>query len=175
MAYVCELGDGQRLYLDNSGTQTLITLSSSSAGQQQQSSQSFETGNWLAPPDVSRLWSGIIVTLKTEQGDRFIQVQGNYVGILQQPPSLDHAQPLQLQQTAPPPVTPMQPMQPMQPMKMGDMQMSLNPMSMRMGNMSMQMGTPPESSRRFCSQCGASIQADDRFCSNCGHRLNPSG
>jgi hypothetical protein len=63
-------------------------------------------------------------------------------------------------------------MQPMTPMKMGNMQMSANPMTMQMGDMRLSMGnaTPPDT-RKFCTQCGAAINAGDRFCGSCGHQL----
>ena len=54
MAYVCEIGTGQRAYLDNQGKQTIVTTASSSLGQQQQSSQSFVTGSWTASPESFR-------------------------------------------------------------------------------------------------------------------------
>ncbi|HEY9627634.1 MAG TPA: zinc ribbon domain-containing protein [Coleofasciculaceae cyanobacterium] len=178
MVYACDLDNGQRLFLDNAGNQTLITLASSSAGQQQQASQSIQTGSWIAPPEVFRMAGSIIVKLRTAQCKHFIQVQGSSVNVLSSAPSLSHAQQIQMQQVNSPTSEPMRikPMEPMKPMDMGNMQMNLKPMEMKMGNMSMQMGVPtappaPPSTRQFCSQCGVAIQPDDRFCSSCGHQL----
>jgi hypothetical protein len=117
---------------------------------------------------------GVVVKLYTASGEHFVYIQSNSMSVLTQPPALSDAQLLPLQRTTAPSSFPsMPPMQPMEPMKMGDMQMSLNPMTMRMGNMSMHMGTvdAPATARRFCSQCGVSTQPNDRFCSSCGHQL----
>ncbi|HAG79661.1 MAG TPA: zinc ribbon domain-containing protein [Cyanobacteria bacterium UBA12227] len=190
MAYVCELGTGQRVYLDNQGTQTVVTTVSGSLGQQQQASNSFQTGSWTSPPQLFQTSNGVILKIETAQGEHFIQVQGGSMSVMSGTPSLGSSQQMQMQQVATTPATtmppmepmqpmkPMEPMQPMQPMKMGDMEMNLNPMEMRMGNMEMRMGapmsiaTPAENTKRFCSQCGASINVGDRFCSSCGHRLD---
>jgi NADH pyrophosphatase NudC (nudix superfamily) len=186
MAYVCDLGTGQRVYLDNQGMQTVVTTVSTSPGQQQQSSNSFSTGNWTAPPELFQTANGVIVKINTAGGDRLIQIQGNSISVTSSVSSLSNSQQLQMQQVAstpassmPPmqpmaPMKPLEPIKPMEPMKMGDMQMNLNPMEMRMGNMEMRMGstTPNSGTRRFCSQCGAPVEESDRFCSSCGHKLN---
>jgi hypothetical protein len=185
MAYVCELGPHQRVYLDNQGAQTIVTTMSGGPGQQQQASCSFQTGNWTASPELYQVPSGVVVKIATATGDRLIQIQGGSMSLMGTGASVGGQQ-MQVQQTASmpaaamptmQPMPPMPPMQPMQPMKMGDMQMSLNPMEMRMGDMAMQMGTAASASastsgtRRFCSQCGAAVQPSDRFCSSCGHGL----
>ncbi|HBB32671.1 MAG TPA: zinc ribbon domain-containing protein [Cyanobacteria bacterium UBA8803] len=193
MAYVCELGTGQRVYLDNQGNQTVVTTISSSLGQQQQASSSFPTGNWTAPPEVFQTPSGAVLKITTAQGGYYIQVQGGSMSAVSGMPSFGSSQQMQVQQVASPPassmppmqpIQPMQPMQPMEPMKpmeplkMGDMQMNMNPMEMRMGNMEMRMGssvsssTSAQSTKRFCPKCGVSINLGDRFCSSCGHRLD---
>lgn len=192
MPYVCELGKGQRVYLDHQGTQTIVTTASSSPGQQQQSSSSFNTGSWTAPPEIFQTPNGITVKITTAAGSSFIQIQGNSISVSAVAPSQTSSQQLQIQQVDSIPASSMQPMQPMQPMKpmepmqpmkpiepmnMGNMQMSMNPMEMRMGNMEMRMGSPISVSsstpgeRRFCPQCGNQLALSDRFCSSCGHRL----
>ena len=192
MAYTCELGSGQRLYLDNSGAQTAVTLASGSAGQQQQSSSQFTTGTWTAPPALFRTQQGVIVQLTTAQGVHHLQLQGNQLGMMSQSPALGNAQQMQMssgvampgnamppmQPMASPqpmqpmsPMEPMQPMTPMQPMKMGDMEMSANPMQMRMGNMAMQMGNTASSSAASSSAASA---GKAKFCSQCGTPVQPS-
>lgn len=179
MAFVCELGDSQRLYLDNQGTQTAIALTSSQVGQQQQSSQSIQTGSWTSPPEVFRVANGAVLKIQATQGEYFIQIQGSRIGMLSAPPGLSNAQQIQLQRVtnAPslPPLASMPPLKPLPPLKMGNMQMSMNPMEMRMGDMTLRMpadaDSPEPSIRRFCSQCGVSVQPSDRFCSSCGHDL----
>jgi hypothetical protein len=176
MAYVSELGTGQRIYAENRGTQTAITLSSSQAGQQQQASYGFETGAWSGPPELFQTATGFVLKLATDRGNYFIQIQGSNVSMAAGLPAAN-LQPLSMQQaTSPLPssLPPMPPMQPMQPMTLGNMQMSMNPMEMRMGNMEMRMEpsapTSSQGTRRFCSQCGAAIKPEDKFCSSCGHR-----
>lgn len=175
MAIYCELGTGQRLYLDNPDDRTIVTLASSAAGQQQQSSTGFPTGNWTAEPQIYQTTSGIIVTIITATGSNFLQIQGASVRLLRETPTLIGATKLPTGSIEENPASfsmpPMQPMQPMQPLQMGDMRMSFQPMEMRMGNMAMSMGEPSPEKPRFCSQCGAKVAESDRFCSRCGHRL----
>jgi hypothetical protein len=174
---MCELGTGQTIYLDNQGTQTIVTIASSSPGQQQQASNGFQSGVWTTPPELYRNPMGVVIRLQTAEGDRYIQIQGSSMSVMGQPPSLNSGQQMQMQQVAASPAVSMPPMQPMQsmpPMKMGDMEMSLNPMAMRMGNMAMSMASTTASStptRKFCSQCGSPIKPSDRFCASCGNRL----
>lgn len=178
MAYVCEVGSGRKLYLDYTGTQTIITIASTAPGQQQQASSSFATGDWLSTPEVYLTADGAVVKLQTTSGSHYIRVHGSSIGV-SEALSLDSLQQIQTQQTSgfttasPPPMEPLPPMPPMPPMTMGNMSMNSQPMEMRMGNMEMRMGQPPQPSttRRFCSQCGTPVKADDRFCSSCGHKL----
>jgi zinc-ribbon domain len=184
MAYLCELGSGQRVYLENQGDQTAVTLMSGSSGQQQQSSSSFQTGSWTAPPEAFTGSQGAVIRVKTARGEHTIQIPVRQVEA-QSIPSIMPMEPMKSME----PMKPIEPMKPMEPMKMGDMEMSSRPMEMRMGNMQMRMGQmqadnkqanrtgsdQSESSatpaRRFCSQCGVPVDLSDRFCSSCGHRL----
>ncbi|HEY9615258.1 MAG TPA: zinc ribbon domain-containing protein [Microcoleaceae cyanobacterium] len=182
MPYECELSTGQRIYVDCQGNQTIVTLSSSQPGQQQQSSCGFQTGAWTAPPQLFQTPGGAVIKITTAQMEPLIQIQGNYMGMSSDVSAIGNAHSVQMQQvaTAPamsmPPMQPMSPMPSMPPLKMGDMQMTMNPMTMQMGNMGMQMGapttfTPNVQERRFCSQCGARVEPSDRFCSSCGHQF----
>jgi hypothetical protein len=176
MTYSCELDSGQRIYLDNQGHQTVITLSNESGRQQQQSSSSFTTGKWTSPPEIFRRDRGVVIKITTAEGEHQIRVQGNSISVESSHVSLGNSQRIQVQQSDASTssgfsMKPMEPMKPMKPMKMGDMSMNMNPMEMRMGNMSMQMGRKTHLTRRFCSQCGNSVEPNDRFCSSCGHQL----
>jgi len=175
MAYLCELGPNQWVFLDNQGEQTILTVASSSLGQQQQASNGFHTGVWTAPPQLFQTPMGVVIKLSTMGGDRYLQVQGSSMGVASSLPDMNQAQQMQMQQVATPPAPATQPMQPMQPLKMGNMTMNANPMEMRIGDMEMRMGTAATattaSSRRFCSQCGLAVQPTDRFCASCGHAL----
>lgn len=192
--YFCELGGGQRLYVENLPNQTFVTVVSSRPGQQQQSSSGFQTGEWTAPPEVFRGAIGVVLRLQTTQGEQFVLFQGTSLSLLRNAPSLAAAQPLQVHPTDQtpeifmPPMPPMSPMSPTQPMTMGDMQMDHGRMSMQMGNMRMAMRPIAHSThapqadvaaadatvgqRKFCSQCGTSIKPGDHFCAHCGHRLD---
>jgi NADH pyrophosphatase NudC (nudix superfamily) len=192
MAYVCELGSGRKIYLDNQGTQTVITVASSGVGQQQQASISYQTGTWTTLPQLFQVPDGVAIQLTTDQGEHWLHLQGSSVSIMSGGFSPGASSQMQMQQVASMPTSvlqpmePMQPMQPMQPTQLGDMQMNLKPMEMRMGNMEMRMGSATSGSatsgsatsggttpdkRRFCSQCGETVEPSDRFCSSCGHKL----
>ncbi|MBF2019358.1 MAG: zinc-ribbon domain-containing protein [Hydrococcus sp. C42_A2020_068] len=185
MAYVFELGTGQRVYLEDRGMQTVVTVSSGGPGQQQQSSSSIQTGKWTSPPELLQTPNGAVIKITTARGEHHIQIQGNSIGVTsrssgggdrwmqgQQVSSTSVSSSFSMPSMQP--MKPMEPMNPMEPMKMGDMEMSANPMQMRMGNMEMRMGsaTQTQVNRRFCSQCGAPVEPSDRFCSSCGHQLS---
>ncbi len=172
MAIYSEIGAGQRLYLENQGDRTIVTLASSGAGQQQQATTGFQTGAWTAEPQIYQTSSGIIVTVIAASGNNTIQIQGTSARLLTEAPTLISATRLPSIEAGEVSGGPsMEPMKPMQPLKMGDMEMSFQPMQMRMGNMSMSMGETT-AKRQFCSQCGAKVAESDRFCSSCGHQLS---
>ncbi|MFM6405453.1 MAG: zinc ribbon domain-containing protein, partial [Microcystis sp.] len=80
MAIYSELPTGQRLYLDNQGLQTIVTLASGAVGQQQQSSSSFATGVWTQEPQIEIIPQGAIIEIITETGPHRIQIQGTSIG-----------------------------------------------------------------------------------------------
>jgi NADH pyrophosphatase NudC (nudix superfamily) len=199
-AYRCELASNQVLYLSNEGAMSAITLVSSSAGQQQQSSSHFTTGQWVAPPALYCLDSVNLVIIATAQNTYYLHIQGNQTQLSTGPlpaslaAQLSQAQPAPMQREPAPAAPSMPPMKPMSPMR--PMQMHRNPMSMSMGDMQMSMGemhTAQSSShssthgsthsstaaseadaakvKRFCAQCGSAVQPGDRFCAYCGDRL----
>jgi zinc-ribbon domain len=197
ITYGCDLGTGQRLWLDNQGEQTRVTLASSGAGQQQQSTQGVQTGRWVAQPEAFQTAGGIVVKLQTVSGTLFLQIQSGQIGLIDAGaveagfgarPILLQAVPAEVHPPA------MQPMSPMQPIQMGNMSMSLNPMSMRMGNMEMRMGEPSgESSSQPFSESSmftspaptappvpvpsvpnSPDSAAQQFCSQCGTGVKPT-
>ena len=193
MRYRCEWATGQSVYLENVDDQTRVTLTNSSPGQQQQSSNHVQTGRWTAPPKVLQAAIGLVVKLLTAQGERFIYIQGNQVSTSKEAPSWGDAQPLPVHVDSTPaamtPTPSMPPMQPLPPMNMGDMRMDQTAMTMQMGKMRMEMNpieplSKPSSQtgvekpstsavqRNFCSQCGSTLKPSDRFCAHCGHRLD---
>lgn len=165
MAYQCDLGTGQRLYLESRGTQTVVRLTSGNARQQQSQQSNFETGEWRSLPKVFRTATGIILRIDSAQKQSFLSLQAQRIGMLNSLPDMNGAELLSLQPTESiaSSFKPMEPMQPMQPMQ---------PMELKMGTMHMKMGAPDaRPAQRFCSQCGESVKESDRFCSHCGTKL----
>ncbi|PSR19579.1 zinc ribbon domain-containing protein [filamentous cyanobacterium CCP3] len=179
MPYQYDLGLGQKIYLDNSGSTTVMTLASSSSGQQQQSGTQVQTGTWTEVPQAARIDGGVLLRCVTAQGVFVWQVQGTQIGIADIAAwPADQAVALQPTEAGPAPMQPMAPIQPMTPlepmapMTMGNMRMSTNPMTMQMGNTMLSMGNDEApKAKQFCTQCGSAIQAGDRFCGSCGHQL----
>ena len=50
MTYAHDLGNGQRLLVQNEGNDKKVALSSGDSGQQQNQSTGFSTGEWSKPP-----------------------------------------------------------------------------------------------------------------------------
>ncbi|ANV89580.1 zinc-ribbon domain-containing protein [Picosynechococcus sp. PCC 8807] len=189
MNYVCYLGSGQRLDLANQGSHTVITLSQSGPGQQQQSTNRYLTGTWTAQPTVMQAGGITVITVFSATKTTQITVQGQAIALCEQPLNLQGAQSLPLEQTAAKSPELMSPLEPLPPLKMGNMEMKMKPMEMRLGNMEMrindlnqpaqQQPTPAANSaannkpKRFCGQCGQAITAGDRFCTQCGQPLSP--
>ena len=181
MAYTANLGNNQQLTIVNQEKQTSIALFSSTPGQQQSQTSNLTTGTWIKPPRLYKIQSGFILEINSDLQQHFVLIQNNSISAIAAPP-LQNAVKIDLEYTPQSdrdriefePMQPMQPMQSMQPMKMGNMSMSMNPMSMRMGNMSMSMeeSNTTASAKNFCSQCGSKIKQSDRFCSNCGNKLD---
>jgi zinc-ribbon domain len=170
MAYLGDLGSGQQLLVENRGAQTIITLSTGSASQQQSQQSTVQTGEWHSAPTLFQTARGLILRIEAAQGHTFISLHANAIGLLKGLPSMVGAKVLPLQKTA----DSSSPMQPMQPMQMGNMRMQMNPMEMQMGDLRLKMddisSTPTD--QRFCSQCGSRVSKTDRFCAQCGTHLS---
>jgi hypothetical protein len=170
MAYTANLLTGERIYLANLEEQTKITVSISSSSQQQNQSNSLNTGKWTIPPTLFKTRNAVIVRIEAAGGQFFLELQRGSIGVLAELPDLMDAEILPLQLEVDAKVDDawqeIPPMRPMSPMSMGNMQM-------QMGNMKMEMGKPESSSLKpkFCSQCGAAVRKSDRFCSQCGNSL----
>ncbi len=74
MLYNWKLASGQEIYLDNEGAQTVVTIEHNSAGQQQRSSNSFTTGIWIVPPQMTVTPTGAILKLITATGESTLQI-----------------------------------------------------------------------------------------------------
>jgi hypothetical protein len=164
MTYNWKLETGQQISVDNQGAQTVVTISYTSAGQQQRTVNSFNTGIWIVPPEMSIDSTGATLKITTPTGASLIQVRGNSIQI-QSADSGEH-QSSTSTSTSSTFTAGMPPMQPMPPMQMGNMQ----PMVMKMGDMELNMGATASKSK-FCSQCGTPVKPADKFCASCGHKL----
>lgn len=168
MIHNWELATGHQISVDNQGAQTVVTVFYISAGQQQRSSTSFNTGIWLAPPEISITPTGATLKITAPTGASIIQVHGNSIQMQsshggEQTSTTSHSSSSTF-------TSGIEPMQPMQPMQMGNMQMNMQPMVMRMGNMELNMGATANQ-QRFCSQCGTPVKPTDKFCASCGNKL----
>jgi NADH pyrophosphatase NudC (nudix superfamily) len=163
MIYNWELATGQQISVDNQGAQTVVTISNTSAGQQQRSINSFNTGIWIVPPEMSINPTGATLKITTPTGASLIQVRGNSIQ-MQSAHSGEHQSSTSTSSTF---TTEMAPMPPMQ---MGNMQMNMQPMVMKMGDMELNMNATASKSK-FCSQCGTPVKPADKFCASCGHKL----
>jgi zinc-ribbon domain len=149
MIYNWELATGHQIAVDNQGAQTIVSISNASAGQQQRSINSFNTGIWLVPPEMSIDPTGATLRITTATGTSLIQVRGNSIQ-MQSTNGGEHQSSTSTSSTF---TTGMQPMQPMQ-----------------MGDMELNMGASA-SKQQFCTQCGTPVKLTDKFCASCGHKV----
>jgi hypothetical protein len=122
MAYACDIGNGQRLLVQNDGDNTQVALSSGDSGQQQNQSTGFTTGEWSKPPELFRTRENLVLRVEGKNGLRFIGVHGDQIESMRSKPKLESAEKLTLKESNEniarmKPMKPMEPMQPMEPMK----------------------------------------------------------
>ena len=160
MTYHWELGTGHQISVDNEGAQTVVTILHTSAGQQQRTSNSFTTGIWLVPPEMSMTPTGGILKVTTPSGEALIQIQGNSINLQSNQGASQSTTSTSSSSTA----------TGIKPMQMGNMQMNMQPMSMKMGSMELNMDATA-SQKRFCTECGTPVKPTDKFCASCGHKL----
>jgi hypothetical protein len=79
MIYNWTLDTGHQISVDNHGEQTTVTTSFSSAGKQQRTVNSLNTGTWSAPPEISIKPTGATLKIISATGECTIQIQGNSV------------------------------------------------------------------------------------------------
>ena len=173
MAYVATLGNS-RLAIALQGTQTNITLTSSSTGQQQSQSSSFNTGKWHDTPKLRSVGQGAVLQIDTDRGSYYIHILSNSINRVDPPSDLQNYSTIDLKEVDDTQAaSTVESMPSMQPMQMGNMSMEIDSMSMKMGDMSMGIDNPAKTTTKlFCSQCGTEAKAGDRFCRSCGHELN---
>jgi hypothetical protein len=121
MTYMHDIGNGQRLLVENDGDNTQVALSSSDSGQQQNQSAGFNTGKWSKPPELLRTGDDIVLRLESKSGVKFVSVHGHQIESIGEP-DLNNAEKLALKDSDEKiarmkPMKPMEPMKPMDPMK----------------------------------------------------------
>jgi hypothetical protein len=166
MIYHWELATGHQIAVSNEGAQTVVTILQTSAGQQQRSTNSFTTGIWLSPPEMTMTPTGGILKISsTPSGESVIQIQGNNIHL-----QSIHSGANQCRTSTSSSSTLTSRIEPMPSMQMGNMQMNMSPMSMRMGDMELNLGKTA-SQKRFCTECGVAVKLTDKFCAGCGQKL----
>jgi hypothetical protein len=165
MRYHWELATGHQISVDNEGAQTVVTSFQTSAGQQQRTSNSFTTGIWIAPPEMTMTPTGGMLKIVTASGESIVQIQGNSIQMQSNNSGTSHTNTSTSSSS-----TFTSSIEPLPPMQMGNMQMNMQPMTMRMGKMELNMGAPV-SQQRFCTECGTPVKSTDKFCASCGHKL----
>ena len=122
MTYRHDIGNGQRLLVENDAEDTQVALSSGDSGQQQNQSTSFNTGKWSKPPELFRTTDDLVLHLESKRGVQFISVHGHQIQSMSSEPDLKNAEKLTLKESDEKiarikPMKPMEPMEPMKPMK----------------------------------------------------------
>ncbi|MEL6494969.1 MAG: zinc ribbon domain-containing protein [Cyanobacteria bacterium J06623_7] len=176
MGYIAVLSDSQQLAIANSGTQTQISSTIATPGQQQSQSSSFNTGKWNGKPKLFRLGQEFVLQIDVTGDAFYVLIRPNSIATIPAPAALHNYPQVALTEVAdtnPKTMPPMPSMPTMPPMKMGNMSMDINSMSMQMGNMSLDFGNQNKTTtvKQFCSQCGQEARTGDRFCRSCGHEL----
>ncbi len=191
MAYRAELEAGLLLQAENRADQTIVSLTSGTAGSQQAQQTGFTTGRWTAAPALYRRGLRAVLVLQTATGATAVEISAGGIHYGARPPDLTGAVPHPLQEVpdvpfgaAFPPMAPLPPLAPLPGMAPMEMRMG-GGMEARMGNMTLQMNpspaaptpagsTPPDGPRRFCTQCGKEAAPAHRFCGTCGAALSQS-
>src|ERR1700722_17603559 len=122
MTYAYDLGNGQRLLVENDGDNAQVALSSGDSGQQQNQSAGFNTGKWSKSPELFRTTDDLVLRLESKSGFQFISVHGHQIQSMSGEPDLKNAEKLTLKESDEniarmKPMAPMKPMEPMKPMK----------------------------------------------------------
>ena len=115
MTYTHDIGNGQRLLVENDGDDTQVALSSGDSGQQQNQSTSFNTGKWSKPPELFRTTDDLVLRLESKSGVQFISVHGHQIQSMSSEPDLKNAEKLTLKESDER-IARMKPMKPMKPM-----------------------------------------------------------
>jgi hypothetical protein len=121
MAYAFDIGNGQRLLVQNDGDNTQVALSSGDSGQKQNQSTGFTTGEWSKPPELFRTRENFVLRVEGKNGVQFIGIHGDQIESMRSEPKMENAEKLTLKESNEniarmKPMKPMEPMKPMKPM-----------------------------------------------------------
>jgi zinc-ribbon domain len=151
MTYHWKLATGHQLSIDNEGAQTVIAISLDNGGQQQRKSDSFTTGIWLAPPEITLNPTGAIVKITSTSGKSIVRIDGNSIQIHSDLSSdnRSHSQSISTSSSF-----------------RSNVETVASP-----GQINVDPSTPV-SQQKFCTECGTAVKPTDKFCANCGHKLS---
>src|SRR5271165_4043753 len=116
MTYAYDLGNGQRLLVQNDGDNTQVVLSSGDSDQQQNQSTGFNTDEWSNPPELFYSSENLVLRIESKIGVEFIAVHGNQIKSMRSEPNLKNAEKLTLKESNEN-IARMKPMEPMKPME----------------------------------------------------------
>jgi zinc-ribbon domain len=150
MTYHWKLATGHQLSIDNEGAQTIVAISFDNGGRQQRTSNSFTTGIWLSPPEITFDPTGAMVTITTTSGESIVKIDGNNIqmhGDLRND-NRSYSQSVSTSSSS-----------------TSNVETSVPP-----GNINVN-SSEPVSYRKFCTECGTSVKPTDKFCASCGQKL----
>ncbi len=142
-----KLKTGHDISIDNEGAQTVVTIHYHTVGQQQRSSNSFTTGIWLSPPQMTVTPTGALLKIVTASGESTIEIQGNNMQLHSNDNYHNYSTTTASSTSS---------------SKSGFE--STTATATRMGEATSQ-------NQRFCTECGASVKPTDKFCASCGNKL----
>jgi hypothetical protein len=140
-----KLATGHELSVDNEGAQTVVTVYYQHDGQRQRSCNSFTTGIWISPPQLTATPTGGLLKIVTPSGESLIEIQGNN---------------MQLQDR--------------QSQSSSTTTVNSYSSSTATANASVQTASASTSTSpkpRFCTECGTTVKLTDKFCAECGNKL----
>jgi zinc-ribbon domain len=140
-----KLTTGHELSVDNEGAQTVVTIHYQDAGVQQRSCNSFTTGLWISPPQLTATPTGALIKIVTPSGESSIEIQGNNMQLH------DGASQSSSTTTATSYST---------------------TSSASASGQTATASTSTSQKQHFCTECGISVRPTDKFCANCGHKLS---
>jgi hypothetical protein len=138
---------GHELSIDNEGAQTVVTLHYDRAGHQQRACNSFTTGIWLMPPQMTVTPTGALLKVVTASGESLIEIQGNNMQLHGSNSLSNYAT------TA------------------TSYSSSSTAGTNSHGSTTINTDGATSQNQRFCTECGATVKPTDKFCASCGNKL----